>query len=343
MIDGDTVVEQGKGSDLAATGAAAAAAAVAAVAPATASASTTVAGAVPATDTRKDNTGWENLAGDGGGKLLRRVLARGEVEDAEATTTEVTEGCLVAVHYVGRLRKTGEQFDASRDRGPRPFEFVVGRGDVIRGWERGLLGLRAGDRAELVCGPEYAYGSTGNPPTIPPDATLAFEVEVISCRAPEDPVASKLERADAHKAAGTAHFQAGRFAAAAAAYAAGLDALTYTWGAAPGEAARATALRQALQLNAAAALLRAGDARGAADACARVLEKDPASIKALYRLGLARAELGELDAAEEALGMAQKIDPDDPAIERELARVAEKKVQDAEREKKLYRAMFGRA
>ena len=83
----------------------------------------------------------------------------------------------VTVHYTGCLI-TGEKFDSSRDRN-QPFQFTVGISQVIRGWDEGIMQLKKGQKATIICPPEYGYGDYGAPPRIPPKAVLKFDVEVI--------------------------------------------------------------------------------------------------------------------------------------------------------------------
>lgn len=85
-------------------------------------------------------------------------------------------GDTVFVHYVGTLTD-GEKFDSSRDRGEQ-FEFQLGKGKVIKAWDRGVETMKKGELAKFWCKSEYAYGETGSPPKIPPNATLIFEVEL---------------------------------------------------------------------------------------------------------------------------------------------------------------------
>ncbi|XP_055838943.1 peptidyl-prolyl cis-trans isomerase Fkbp12 [Episyrphus balteatus] len=92
-------------------------------------------------------------------------------------STYPKSGQLVSVHYTGTL-DNGTKFDSSRDRG-KPFKFTIGRGEVIRGWDEGVKQLSLGQRAKLVCSPDYAYGSRGHPGIIPPNATLTFDVELL--------------------------------------------------------------------------------------------------------------------------------------------------------------------
>jgi len=90
---------------------------------------------------------------------------------------EVGPGQVAVVHYVGTL-EDGTKFDSSRDRG-RPFSFKVGAGHVIRGWDEGVVGMREGQTRRLRIPPDLAYGVRGAPPSIPPNATLWFEVELL--------------------------------------------------------------------------------------------------------------------------------------------------------------------
>ncbi|XP_030606977.1 peptidyl-prolyl cis-trans isomerase FKBP1A-like [Archocentrus centrarchus] len=89
------------------------------------------------------------------------------------------KGNMVAVHYVGTLTN-GKQFDSSRERG-KPFEFKLGAGEVIRGWDEGVAKMSLGQVAKLTCTPDFAYGSRGYPPIIPANSTLIFEVELLKC------------------------------------------------------------------------------------------------------------------------------------------------------------------
>jgi FKBP-type peptidyl-prolyl cis-trans isomerase FkpA len=90
---------------------------------------------------------------------------------------EAVAGATVSVHYVGTL-ESGEQFDSSRDR-DQPFQFALGGGQVIAGWDEGIQGMKVGGVRELTIPPELGYGETGSPPVIPPNSTLLFEVELL--------------------------------------------------------------------------------------------------------------------------------------------------------------------
>ena len=84
----------------------------------------------------------------------------------------------VVVHYVGKLTN-GQQFDSSRNRRD-PLDFALGAGDVIKGWDQGVEGMKVGGMRKLTIPPELAYGAGGFPPVIPPNSTLVFDVELLS-------------------------------------------------------------------------------------------------------------------------------------------------------------------
>lgn len=89
-------------------------------------------------------------------------------------------GQVVKVHYTGRL-VDGTKFDSSIDRN-EPFEFVLGQGQVIAGWDRGLSQMQKGEKARLTIPADMGYGAQGYPGVIPPNATLIFDVELLDFR-----------------------------------------------------------------------------------------------------------------------------------------------------------------
>ncbi|HEV3164447.1 MAG TPA: FKBP-type peptidyl-prolyl cis-trans isomerase [Isosphaeraceae bacterium] len=95
---------------------------------------------------------------------------------------EALPGKLVKVHYVG-THTDGRKFDSSRDR-DEPYQFLLGAGKVIRGWDEGVSGMLVGERRTLTIPAELAYGPTGSPPAIMPNETLQFEVELLGVMEP---------------------------------------------------------------------------------------------------------------------------------------------------------------
>ena len=105
-----------------------------------------------------------------------------ELEDLEVGTgDEAAPGKVVEVHYVGVSWATGNQFDASWDRGDT-FKFGLGKVQVIRGWDEGVAGMKVGGRRKITIPPDMAYGKRGAGGVIGPDETLVFVVDLVSVR-----------------------------------------------------------------------------------------------------------------------------------------------------------------
>ena len=96
---------------------------------------------------------------------------------AVGTGTTAAPGSTVKVHYTGWLT-TGQKFDSSRDRG-EPFSFPLGAGQVIKGWDEGVAGMKVGGQRQLRIPPALGYGASGAGGVIPPNATLIFDVELL--------------------------------------------------------------------------------------------------------------------------------------------------------------------
>jgi peptidylprolyl isomerase len=107
-------------------------------------------------------------------RLEKQDIVKGKGRPAAA-------GDDVVVDYVGVTFSTGEEFDSSWDVG-QPYPFPLGGGQVIEGWDKGIVGMRKGGRRMLTIPPELAYGTTGSPPDIPPNETLVYVIDLLRIR-----------------------------------------------------------------------------------------------------------------------------------------------------------------
>ncbi len=102
----------------------------------------------------------------------------GKEDVTVGTGPEAKDGDKVWVHYTGRLAKNNKQFDSSVGKAPFPVE--LGKGEVIKGWDMGLVGMKVGGKRKLTIPSKLGYGDAGHPPDIPAKATLVFDVEMLS-------------------------------------------------------------------------------------------------------------------------------------------------------------------
>jgi peptidylprolyl isomerase len=139
----------------------------------TAEAAAPAAGAVPVTNA-KDLASKPKIsrpAGSPPAALVKEDLVTGKGPAAKAGDT-------VSVQYVGVSFSSGKQFDASWDRGKEAFQFQLGAGGVIPGWDQGVVGMKVGGRRQLVIPPDMGYGAQGAPPDILPNETLVFVIDL---------------------------------------------------------------------------------------------------------------------------------------------------------------------
>ena len=109
-------------------------------------------------------------------ELRKEDLVKGDGKTAR-------KGDNVTMQYVGVNHSTGDEFDASWNRN-EPFTFTLGAGQVIPGWDEGIVGMKEGGRRVLTIPPDLGYGAQGQPPTIPPDETLVFVVDLVKVQSP---------------------------------------------------------------------------------------------------------------------------------------------------------------
>ena len=211
-------------------------------------------------------------------------------------------GTNVVVHYTGSLFTNGEVFDSSVTRGD-PFEFQIGKGMVIKGWDVGIASMQIGEHAELLIKPEYGYGAQGSPPKIPGDSVLVFKVEMISFdeSTAELTIPEKIAKATESKDKGNTDFKASSFEKAQKSYQAGLKYLETTFGADAEDGEIIKNLKVSLHSNLAAVQLKLNEAAAALKNCQAVLDIESSHPKALYRLVQAQSLLGQYDEAIKSL------------------------------------------
>lgn len=256
-------------------------------------------------------------------------------------------GFEVKAHYTGTLENGGIKFDSSVDRG-QPFKFVIGKGQVIRGWDEGFASMKVGEKAMLTINSEYGYGQNGSPPKIPGGATLNFEVELLGFKekekekwemSPEE----KILKAQKLKAEGTALFTGKRFDEAASTYE---EAAGYVFEDEKGEQVPDDdrALYISCYSNAAMCYIKTSNWSDAVASCNKVLTTDgeEKNVKALYRRGVARLNMGTLPEAKRDLMAAYKVDNKNKDVRKALAKLKEAFADAKKREKAAFGGIFGK-
>jgi len=263
-----------------------------------------------------EDEGFVDISEEKDGGLLKKILVEGHGDASP------TPGSSVEVHYVGTLHSDGSKFDSSRDRDSK-FKFDVGVGQVIKGWDQGIISMKRGEKCILRCSSDYAYGERGSPPKIPGGATLNFEVELFSWKEKVKPPAmmtaeERREHALKMKEMGTEAFKQGDFPTAVNRYEDGAEYITYdpdaedegghSHGGIPcdGDHGEHKGSQETLQLsdadkqlaiallnNSAMARLKIGEHDAAKFDCTKVLQYDAKNIKAISK-GPGRVCLAQL-------------------------------------------------
>ncbi|GAB4823500.1 hypothetical protein N2152v2_010546 [Parachlorella kessleri] len=264
--------------------------------------------------------------------------------------------CLV--HYTGRLVDSGEVFIDTHDEtsGQEPVQLVAGRDSLSRevGLHLAVATMRKGELVRLRVQPQYGYGGKGSFsfPTVPPDAVLDYELELLDWELPNEEREMRLmtyeervEAAERRRLEGNGLYKEGRLDEALSKYRLALsfmneDFLLQLEGF---HLAKAQAVRLPSLLNMAACQLKQGDYHEAVINCNQVLAEEPQNAKALFRRGRARHQLGQTEAALEDLTKARQAAPSDANIARELQAVRTVIQQEAKAQGQIFKGYFDKA
>jgi len=279
-----------------------------------------------------------SIAQDGG--ILKEILVEAPTDAAGPPP----DGTIVTAHYTGTLTD-GTKFDSSVDRG-KPFEFTIGQGQVIKGWDDGFASMKVGEKAILTLTPEYGYGASGSPPKIPPNSTLKFEVELLGFKekekekwemTPEECEATASEL----KEEGTKLFMGKRFDEAADMYEKAVGYIAEEDDDEPIPDDRKT-LYVSCYGNAAMCHMKCHDWTSAVSACDKVLTVDENNIKGLYRRGSSYRNMGYLKEAKVDLMKAYKIDTSNKDVRKELQKLKADMADAKAKEKKAFGGFLGK-
>ncbi|ORM42049.1 Peptidyl-prolyl cis-trans isomerase B1 [Babesia sp. Xinjiang] len=276
-----------------------------------------------------------DLTGDSG--VVKTILT-------EALCDETPEnGHEVEVHYTGKL-ESGLVFDSSHKRNAT-FKFLLGTGNVIKGWDVGVASMKLGEKSLFVIQPEYGYGAAGAGTSIPPNSVLYFEIELLNSRPkPKDyndmSMEERIQAASDAKATGNQKFMKGQYRSAISMYEDGLRYLTARdeW---PDDARQVSdRIKLQCHLNLANCFLKIEDYFNAETNATEGLRLEPSNIKGLYRRALARIKTGSFAETIEDLTQLLKIEPKN-ADALSLYKMAKVKLHEQnERAKKKYGSIF---
>jgi peptidylprolyl isomerase len=280
-----------------------------------------------------------DLTGDGG--IVKKVLRKG---DPAAGVPQ--PGDQVFAHYTGTL-EDGSKFDSSRDRG-KLFDFTIGQGQVIKGWDVGFASMCKGEHAILTIKSDYGYGDMGSPPKIPGGATLVFDVELVKFGPKpkekwEMSTEELLAGAAQAKEQGLAEYKAKLFELAISEWGEALSFLDSASDLSEEQTKQVSELKTSLNLNIAQAHLQGKNFAEAVDACTKVLDEHPDNVKALFRRGSANLKRANFAEAKADLLKAYKLDSSNKAVRDELARLKKAIAQAKAAEKSAFTNIFEKA
>jgi len=288
--------------------------------------------------------GYVDISPEKDGGVMKKILQEAE----EGALGPPPNGYEVIAHYTGKL-EDGSKFDSSHDRN-KPFTFTIGKGQVIKGWDIGFASMKVGEKALLKIASKYGYGDSGSPPKIPAGATLVFEVELLDFKekqiekwqmTPEQ----RLEHANKLKTEGTVLFKAQNFKEASQKYEAAANYSVDEGITGDDVPEEERTLYVSCWGNAAMCFIKLKDWTEAIHACNQVLEIEAeasTNIKALFRRGTARMNLGLLKEAKEDFMTAYNHEKTNKDVRKVLGELKAKVEEHKKKEKAAFGGLFGK-
>lgn len=278
-----------------------------------------------------------DITQDGG--VLKKIVKQAP----ESSAKQPQPGNEVWVHYTGTLLN-GTEFDSSRKRNT-PFSFTLDEGEVIKGWDIGVASMKVGERAIFTIKPEYAYGECGAGPTIPPNSTLEFDIELLKFDESVHPHVSKMSSeekilfAKTQKDKGNDMFRQKEYSQAVECY---LQAINALEGNSMSEEKHKEnqEIQLSCYLNASSCYYQLKKWKLCVQEATKALNINPKSCKALYRRGVAYLNLLDVQNAKQDLIMAAHIEPSNVEIRRQLEACKKAACEAKEKEKKTFASIF---
>ncbi|CAO3645019.1 unnamed protein product [Cunninghamella echinulata] len=200
------------------------------------------------------------------------------------------------MHYEGYINSNGTKFDSSYNRNTF-FEFILGEGKVIEGWEHAIKTMKVGETAEVICTSDYAYGKKGYSSIIPPDTTLKFKITLLSTEESTDSISYRIKKAADLKSKGNEVFKEGNFEDALKFYEQGSEKVKNLSSGDNKEMEQLKQILVTLLLNMGMCSLKLKNPNKAIEYCEKVIDLDKSNVKAYYRLGQAYSEINHHEEA----------------------------------------------
>ncbi|SJK86265.1 Cyclophilin type peptidyl-prolyl cis-trans isomerase/CLD [Babesia microti strain RI] len=277
-----------------------------------------------------------DLSGDNG--VVKKILVPARSVDMP------NDGQQVYVHYTGKL-DNGVVFDSSITRNT-PFNFTLGEGNVIKGWDICVKSMSVGEKCLVVIQPDYGYGDKGAGASIPPNSVLNFEIELLMYR--DVPSKKKWEMsvdeciqiAQDSKIKGNNYFQQNNFPIAITFYQEAIDYLSGRDDWDPAQQSASAPLLSASHLNLANCYLKTGEYSKAIESSNNALKLDKNNVKAYYRRGIARMSFGFLQEACDDFKKVIALEPDNVQGKNSLAQCMHKLKISTQKEISVFSKMF---